>query len=374
MIKYMTKTVRKIGSFLYIITGCTIDIFLNIFFSGKYQLVYIVEPVEWSIKWDGKYITENLNKSRLLRARISSTHLGLRNKIIHFGSVNTLINNKGIKKVHPSNKIIMTWFHVVDNDKRINYIPFLNNLVYKVHTSCNITKEKLSALGLNRDKIIVIPLGVDLSIFKPLVKEEIRLIKKKLEIPENKIIVGSFQKDGEGWSEGFKPKLIKGPDIFCDVIEKLAKNFAIHVLLTGPARGYVKNRLREKGIPYTHKYLDNYPDIVDYYNTLDLYLITSREEGGPKAILESMACGIPVFSTPIGMAPEIISDGKNSFLIDFKIQEAFNKIQSFLNNFYENKKMIFENEIRAADNHSWKIIANNYYNNLYKPLSKKDEN
>ena len=35
----------------------------------------------------------------------------------------------------------------------------------------------------------------------------------KYKIPKDKIIIGSFQKDGVGWEEGNEPKLIKGPDI-----------------------------------------------------------------------------------------------------------------------------------------------------------------
>ena len=61
-----------------------------------------------------------------------------------------------------------------------------------------------------------------------------------------------------------------------------------------------------------HFYEKIYSDIVNYYSLLDFYFITSREEGGPKSLLEAMACAIPVISTPVGQAKDII-DGKNSF-------------------------------------------------------------
>ena len=38
----------------------------------------------------------------------------------------------------------------------------------------------------------------------------IKKIKHNLGIPEDYLVIGSFQKDGEGWGEGLKPKLIKG--------------------------------------------------------------------------------------------------------------------------------------------------------------------
>ena len=86
-------------------------------------------------------------------------------------------------------------------------------------------------------------------------------LKIKYNLPRDRIIIGSFQKDGVGWGEGNEPKLIKGPDIFCEVIKRLKKDFDIHVFLTGPARGYVKNHLKSNGIPFTHVFLKNYLDL-----------------------------------------------------------------------------------------------------------------
>ncbi|GAJ21057.1 unnamed protein product, partial [marine sediment metagenome] len=164
-----------------------------------------------------------------------------------------------------------------------------------IHTSCNITKNNLINLGVKLEKIIVIPLGVDLSLFKPVSVEEKQKMKEILGIPLNKVIIGSFQKDGVGWDEGLEPKLIKGPDVFVKVIEQLAKKYPIYVLLVGPTRGYVKNELKKRNIPFKSiGYLKNFSDVAKYYNALDLYLITSRIEGGPKAILEAWACGIPI--------------------------------------------------------------------------------
>ena len=59
----------------------------------------------------------------------------------------------------------------------------------------------------------------------------------------------------------------------------------------------------------------NSSHLNELYNILDLYLVTSRLEGGPQAILE---CGIsktPILSTDVGIAPEILSK-KSIFNID----------------------------------------------------------
>ena len=60
-------------------------------------------------------------------------------------------------------------------------------------------------------------------------------------------------------------------------------------------------------------------DVVNkLYNILDLYLVTSRVEGGPQAILECGANKTPIISTNVGVAPEILQ--KDSI---FMVQTTF---------------------------------------------------
>ena len=63
----------------------------------------------------------------------------------------------------------------------------------------------------------------------------------------------------------------------------------------------------------------NQAEMVTFYQGLDAYICASRTEGGPHPILEACACGIPVISTRVGIAPELISDGKNGILIERSI-------------------------------------------------------
>jgi len=105
--------------------------------------------------------------------------------------------------------------------------------------------------------------------------------------------------------------------VLCDVLTILKHRVPeLHVLLTGPARGYVITRLLEIGLPHTHRYLDRYADIGLYYQALDAYVVASRQEGGPKAILEAMSSGVPIISTRVGQAMDIIKHGVNGWMVD----------------------------------------------------------
>jgi glycosyltransferase involved in cell wall biosynthesis len=159
-----------------------------------------------------------------------------------------------------------------------------------------------------------IPIGVDTGYFTFADAAMRSAAKKRLGIPEDRLCIGSFQKDGVGWGEGMEPKLIKGPDVFLEAVSLIARDRSVFVLLTGPARGYVKTGLERLGVPYRHVFLDDYLKIIECYHALDLYLMTSREEGGPKSIMESMSSGTPIVATRCGMAEDLLVDGTNGAL------------------------------------------------------------
>ena len=190
------------------------------------------------------------------------------------------------------------------------------------------------------------------------------MIREKLGFKPNEFIVGSFQKDGMGWGQGNIPKYIKGPDLLVQTLELIAKNLPISVLLTGPARGYVKNELSKRNIKFKHIYLDSYLDIVNYYNALDLYIVSSREEGGPKAIVESMASGVPIVSTDVGMARDFITDNLNGGLaLNFDPYELAQKSINILIN--KNKKELIRKARKDVMRADWNNIANLYWDKVY---------
>lgn len=328
-------------------------------------LYYVVEGANWSIDHDGRSITANLSD---LSSAVVTTCRGIRNSIVHFGSVNTFLNDGGPTLPHKSNKIIVTWFHISPGDKRVEFIPEAVKYVDLWHTACNITRNKLIKFGVPEEKITVIPLGVNLNAFSIPTRQQRENIRLKFGISKAKVVVGSFQKDGNGWGQGLQPKLIKGPDVFCDVIEKLRRHYDLFVLLTGPARGYVKQRLERSGIPYLHRFLKNPDEVAQYYKALDLYIATGRHEGGPKSLVESLASGVPLVSTKVGMAPDIITDGENGFLCDVDdVDQIVQKSMMVLED-KERREKIVANGLATARQYDWSVIAQQYENCLYRRL------
>ena len=335
----------------------------------KKKIFYIVEPINWVTNWEGKYITENIKNLynvpatllRMSRRRISRVE----EQILHFGSRNTYLPANYVY-VNKNNTVVLTWYHGTDQDlEYIRLLPRVSKKLDIIHTSCSITREQLIKWGAEGKKIKVIPIGIDTGLFKKTGDLEKRHIRKKLGIPDNSICVGSFQKDGNGWGEGNTPKLVKGPDIFCEVIQRLKTKYPVFVLLTGPARGYVKKRLSSKNIAFRHFYFRNYLNIVNFYKAIDLYIITSRAEGGPKALIESFASGVPVVSTDVGMVHDIAKHGHNALVskIDDLEDLVYNCEKVIEDSSLKNK--IISRGLETVKDYDWKLIAERYYKEIY---------
>jgi glycosyltransferase involved in cell wall biosynthesis len=69
----------------------------------------------------------------------------------------------------------------------------------------------------------------------------------------------------------------------------------------------------------------------EWYSKLDMTLCLSRSEGGPLMLLESGACGIPIISASVGLAREIIIDGKTGLVTDLNKESVFKLINRLAN-------------------------------------------
>jgi glycosyltransferase involved in cell wall biosynthesis len=173
-------------------------------------------------------------------------------------------------------------------------------------------KERCDDLGL---RSALIPYAVDHERFRRLPDRDDlrRAFRERHGIAADAFCIGSFQRDTQ--SDRKSPKLVKGPDIFADVVERAAaRGVKVHVVLAGPRRMWLRDRLRQSGIAITWIGEDEtgdapvlpHAEMNELYNTVDLYVVSSRLEGGPQAILEAAAAECRIISTRVGHADDVL--------------------------------------------------------------------
>lgn len=336
------------------------------------DILLIRDGENWIFQWISFYLSHYLKIDYGISTDCDhQINQFIQKKVIQFIDRYAYLNQY-TSLIHSSNHIFINWFHGDIKDNRPHVQKLFTQLkasidsIEKVIISCSISQQTLLEFGIPATKLVKIPLGIDLNKFRsiPQLRMEMR---HKLGMDDNAICIGSFQKDGIGWGEGREPKLEKGPDILLKVLAGLSCRYShLHVLLTGPSRGYIKHGLDNLGISYTHHYLENYHDISNYYQALDLYLITARCEGGPASLLESWATGVPIVSTRVGMPADLIQSGVNGLLApvedaDAIIQQAIVMLDSLtLRDRCRSQALL---DIQKYD---WQVIAEQYYQ-LYRP-------
>jgi glycosyltransferase involved in cell wall biosynthesis/O-antigen ligase len=99
----------------------------------------------------------------------------------------------------------------------------------------------------------------------------------------------------------------------------------LHVLLVGRDSG-IQEKLESYASEYewasSLTFVGPRDDVPDLLSLMEVSVLTSREEGFPNALLESMASGLPVVATRVGGVPEVVAEGETAFLVDSEDHEA----------------------------------------------------
>jgi glycosyltransferase involved in cell wall biosynthesis len=316
LLQTATRRARSVG---HILTGRL---------APTYSRLYLVaDDANWSLRQDMREVAAIAAKLGI-RQRVATGIGRVPNQATFHSSPYVLLRND-LARFDP-HRIGLAYFHGLPNtpgndtlNQCYRQLCRYHRVIDRIQVSHTQMRDAILESGISPGKVHLIRIAVNTDYFPfqtPALKQAAR---RTLGLPQSAVIVGSFQKDGCGWGEGFDPKFIKGPDVLCDALAILKQRVpGLHVLLTGPARGYVKKRLEQIGLPYTHRYVDHYADIGQYFQALDAYIVASRQEGGPKAIFEAMSSGVPIISTCVGQAMDVMEHGVNGWVVASEDTEA----------------------------------------------------
>lgn len=172
--------------------------------------------------------------------------------------------------------------------------------------------EQYKKMGVDENKIEIIPNGLDLSQYQKLPPKG--SFKKKYGIEDNRKIVLYLARIHQN----------KGPDILVKAFAQLKKNVDLNnvvLVLAGPDDGFlstVKSLIAQVGL--NKNILITGPvseeDKIAAYVDADIYVLPSRYEPFGITILEAYACGIPVVAPRIEGPKELVVDGVTGILFD----------------------------------------------------------
>lgn len=101
-------------------------------------------------------------------------------------------------------------------------------------------------------------------------------------------------------------------------------------------------------------------EMNEYYSKIDVYICTSTIEGTPNPVLESMACGVPIISTNVGIVPEVFGKNQQDYILN---DRTISELKKAVIQIYKNRKILkklSEENIKRIKKWSWKQKAKNF--------------
>lgn len=113
---------------------------------------------------------------------------------------------------------------------------------------------------------------------------------------------------------------IKGLPTLIEAYEHFAPDFASSELVIigeGQQRSELERQIRLEGVSGTTHLLGHVTDASRYLLAFDIFVLASKSEGLPYALLEAGSAGLSVVATGVGGIPEIITDGESGILVPY---------------------------------------------------------
>lgn len=142
---------------------------------------------------------------------------------------------------------------------------------------------------------------------------------------------------------------------FCKSLREQGVNYHFNLIGSGEMYDDVKEFMKREGLSdcvtmYGH--ISDREKMNDILRKSDLFFFPSLSEGSPRVVIEAMAQGVPVITTPVGSLPGTFKDGETIRFFDFNdAEKTVEIVQEYLSDVQP-----FDSQRRAA----YKMVANNF--------------
>lgn len=169
-----------------------------------------------------------------------------------------------------------------------------------VITVCQQAFANALSAGVVAGNLSLIPNGIDLDRFRP--SAERAFLRSRVGVPSDAVLIGFVGR--------LSPE--KGPDKFLLAAQSILRERPdVHCVLMGegPEEPRLRAMVHRHGLSANVHFAGGVEKVELAYPALDILLQTSRSEAMPLAVIEAMACGVPVVGLSVGGVAEIIKAG-----------------------------------------------------------------
>lgn len=217
---------------------------------------------------------------------------------------------------------------------------------------------RLLALKTNPlQEISIIPNGIDIEEFKPLVEKEndryVRILCVSRLTPRKGI---RFLLQAM--------KLLLG--------ENVERKIELWIAGEGDETESLKQLSKELGIESKVKFFGRvaHENLSKHYQTADIFCLPSLNEGMSNTMLEALASGMPIVATVTGGTEELVGNGENGFFVEQKsAKDLAQKLETLISDNTLRTRFGIASRVRA-EKMSWKNVAIAYYD-LYQKATHK---
>lgn len=154
--------------------------------------------------------------------------------------------------------------------------------------------------GWPSDRVAMVPNGVNTSLYAPGVRPA--LLAERFGIQPSDIVVG--------WAGRMAEE--KSPKTFVELARRCSTISGLRFVMAGD--GPLARRVAASAQRHGPTLLGLVEDMPNFYRLCDVFVLTSRIDGRPNAVLEAQASGCAVIASRVGGIPEMVADGRSGLL------------------------------------------------------------
>ena len=164
----------------------------------------------------------------------------------------------------------------------------------------------------------------------------------------------------------------KGYDILLDAFAGFSEKhpgYHLHIYGEGPRKKELLTAIDKLELTDKVTMHGSVPNVMFTVENMGMFVLASRFEGMPNALMEAMACGLPCISTDCDFGPsELIQDGENGLLVPVGDAEALCVAMERIAEDPALAEKLSQNSRKIRQDHSGEEIAEQYHTYIQKVL------